>query len=64
MYGERGVRYVHMEVGHAARNVYLQAVSLGLGIVVIGAFNDDGVEKLLQMQDDEQALCIMPVGRG
>ena len=61
-YGERGVRYVHMEVGHAAQNVYLQAVSLGLGTVVVGAFDDGGVEKLLQMQDDERALCIMPVG--
>jgi SagB-type dehydrogenase family enzyme len=62
-YGERGVRYVHMEVGHAAQNVYLQAVSQGLGTVVVGAFDDGGVEKLLQMQDDERALCIMPVGR-
>jgi SagB-type dehydrogenase family enzyme len=62
-YGERGVRYVHMEVGHAAQNVYLQAVSLGLGTVVVGAFDDDEVEKLLQMEDDERALCIMPVGR-
>jgi len=62
-YGERGVRYVHMEVGHAAQNVYLQAVSLGLGTVVVGAFDDGGVERLLQMQDDERALCIMPVGR-
>jgi len=62
-YGERGVRYVHMEVGHAAQNVHLQAVSLGLGTVVVGAFDDGGVEKLLQMQDDERALCIMPVGR-
>ena len=62
-YGERGVRYVHMEVGHAAQNVYLQAGSLGLGTVVVGAFDDDEVERLLQMQDDERALCIMPVGR-
>ena len=49
-YGERGVRYVYMEVGHAARNVYLQAVSFGLGTVVIGLFNDDEVGRLLQMQ--------------
>lgn len=62
-YGERGVRYVHMEVGHAAQNVYLQAVSLGLGTVVVGAFDDDEVEGLLQMAEDERALCIMPVGR-
>ncbi len=62
-YGERGVRYVHMEVGHAAQNVYLQAVSLGLGTVVVGAFDDGEVERLLQMQDDERAVCIMPVGR-
>jgi len=50
-------------VGHAARNVYLQAVSLGLGTVVVGAFDDDGVERLLRMQDVERALYIMPVGR-
>jgi len=45
-YVERGVKYVHMEVGRAARNVYLQAVSLGLGTVVVGAFDDDEVERL------------------
>ena len=61
-YGERGVRYVHMDVGHASQNIYLQAVSLGLGTVVVGAF-DDVMERLLLMQDDERALCIMPVWR-
>ena len=58
----RGVWYVHMEV-YAARNVYLQAVSQGLGTVVVGGFDDDEVERLLPMQDDERAVCIMPVGR-
>ena len=62
-YGERGERYVHLETGHAAQNVYLQAISLGLGTVVIGAFDDKEVKKIVNMQDDEQPLYIMPVGR-
>lgn len=62
-YGDRGIRYVHMEIGHAAQNVFLQAVPLNLGIVVIGAFNDNEVKKILKMSDREQPLYIMPVGR-
>ena len=61
-YGERGIRYVHMEVGHAAQNVYLQAVSLDLGTVVIGAFHDDDVKRIVNMTDEEQPLYIMPLG--
>ena len=44
-YGERGIRYVHMEIGHAAQNVYLQAVSLKLGTVVVGHFMMNGLRK-------------------
>jgi len=62
-YGNRGIRYVHIEVGHAAQNVYLQAVSLNLGTVVVGAFRDDKVRKILNMLDEEHPLCIMPVGK-
>ena len=62
-YGDRGIRYVHMEVGHAAQNVYLQAVALGLGTVVIGAFRDDQVQEVLKLLKDEKPLYIMPVGR-
>lgn len=62
-YGERGMRYVHMEAGHAAQNVYLQAVSLDLGTVVIGAFQDSRVKKIVQMADTETPLYIMPLGR-
>lgn len=61
-YGERGIRYVHMEVGSAAQNVYLQAVSLDLGTVFIGAFHDQEVRQVLNLPADEHPLCIMPVG--
>jgi SagB-type dehydrogenase family enzyme len=62
-YGDRGIQYVHIETGHAAQNVFLQSVPLELGTVVIGAFYDDAVKKILKMSDREQPLYIMPVGR-
>jgi len=62
-YRDRGIRYVHMEAGHAAQNVYLQATALDLGTVVIGAFHDDAVKKMMNMPDSEQPLYIMPVGK-
>jgi SagB-type dehydrogenase family enzyme len=62
-YGDRGIRYVHMEAGHAAQNLYLQATSLGLGMVTIGAFYDNEVKQVLALPEDETALYIIPVGR-
>jgi len=61
-YGERGVRYVHMEAGHASQNIYLQAASRGLGTVAIGAFHDDQVHEILLMDTGEEPLYLMPVG--
>jgi SagB-type dehydrogenase family enzyme len=61
-YGERGLRYVHMDAGFAAENLHLQAVALGLGTVVIGAFIDDEVHRVMQLNPDEQPLLILPIG--
>ena len=61
-YGERGIRYVHMEAGHAGQNLYLQATARGLGMVVVGAFYDDKVQRLLQLPKDKKPLYIIPVG--
>jgi SagB-type dehydrogenase family enzyme len=62
-YGVRGERFVHMEVGHAAQNICLQAAALGLGLVTIGAFDDVEVAKVVGMPQDESPLYVMPVGR-
>jgi SagB-type dehydrogenase family enzyme len=59
-YGERGIRYVHVEVGAVAENIYLQAEAMGLGTTFVGAFSDDGVKKVLRI--DAEPLGIMPVG--
>lgn len=62
-YGQRGVRYVQMEVGHAAQNLYLQATSLGLGTVMVGAFDDDEVAAVIGLPDGTVPLGLMPVGK-
>lgn len=62
-YGERGIRYVHIDLGHAAQNVHLQAEALGLGSVPVGAFDDDAVADVLQLPSDQKPLYIIPIGR-
>ncbi|MHC4077944.1 MAG: SagB/ThcOx family dehydrogenase [Planctomycetota bacterium] len=62
-YGRRGERYVHMDAAHAAQNVCLQAVALGLGTVVIGAFDDRSVRRVLGLPSGERPLVLLPVGR-
>lgn len=62
-YGERGERYVHMEVGYVSQNIYLQAETLGLGTCAVGAFQDGKVRELLDLRRRERPLLLMPVGR-
>jgi SagB-type dehydrogenase family enzyme len=62
-YAERAPRFVHMEAGHAAQNVLLQAVALGLAAVVVGAFDDARVARTLGCAPAEHPLCLLPIGR-
>ena len=59
-YGERGIRYVHMEAGHITQNIYLQCEALKTGTVAVGAFRDEAVQKLLGIA--ESPLMIVPFG--
>jgi len=59
-YGERGIRYVHFDLGHAAQNLLLQAEALSLGACPVGAFNDSEIKKILKVKGEP--LYIVPVG--
>ena len=62
-YGQRGRdRYVFMEIGHSAQNVYLQAEAMGLGACAVGAFTDADVSELLELPAGEDPFYLMPVG--
>jgi SagB-type dehydrogenase family enzyme len=62
-YGSRGIRYADMEAGHAAQNLLLEGVALGIGAVTVGAFDDGEMGKLLQLPADETPLYIIPAGK-
>jgi SagB-type dehydrogenase family enzyme len=63
-YGRRGrERYVCMDLGHSAENVYLQAYALKIGTCAIGAFNDLALKQVIGMTRAEEPLYIMPLGK-
>ena len=61
-YGDRGVRYVHMEVGHLGQNLSLQGEALGLCSVMVGAFRDETVSRALNLPAELKPLYVVPVG--
>ncbi|HUW85227.1 MAG TPA: SagB/ThcOx family dehydrogenase [Phycisphaerae bacterium] len=62
-YGDRAPRYCLLEAGHAAQNVLLQAVALGLGAVPVGAFEDQRVREVLHLPSDQNVFYLIPIGR-
>jgi SagB-type dehydrogenase family enzyme len=61
-YGERGIQYVIQESGTVAENVHLESTALGLGTVMVGAFDDSQVGKLIGTTAGEKPLLLMPLG--
>ena len=62
-YRERAYRYALLEAGHIGQNVYLAAEAAGLGACAVGAFFDDAVNGLLEVDGvGEAALILLPVG--
>ena len=62
-YGERGEKYAHLEAGCIAENIYLQAVSLDIGTIFIGSFEDKEIQQIINAEKNEYPLVIMPIGK-
>jgi SagB-type dehydrogenase family enzyme len=63
-YGERGYRYLHLDVGHVCQNLCLGAEAISAGACAIGAFSDQEVNALLGLDGKEAfAIYLAAVGR-
>jgi SagB-type dehydrogenase family enzyme len=61
-YGDRGIRYALIEVGHIGQNIFLQCQALGLRAGIVGAFDDKEVAVSAGFSENHEPLLIMPVG--
>jgi hypothetical protein len=50
------------EAGMCAENFYLKTTALGLGMVVIGAFNEVGIRTIIQDASQNQPIYVISVG--
>jgi len=63
-YGDRGYRYVLVETGHLAQNIYLITTSMNLGCCTVGAFLDDELNQLLDVDGTNEAVIYIVVVGG
>ncbi len=61
-YGDRGIRYAQIEVGHVAQNLFFQAEALGLGAGIVGAFHEEQVVQVMGLPRRHDPLLILPMG--
>ncbi len=63
-YHRHAKKYVTIEVGAAAQNIYLQATASGLGTTLVGAISDPHqFSAMLNLPKDQTPLAVMPLGK-
>ncbi|MDJ0704876.1 MAG: SagB/ThcOx family dehydrogenase [Leptolyngbyaceae cyanobacterium MO_188.B28] len=61
--GLRGYRYAYIETGALAENVSLQAVSLNLGVVLVGGFDDQAISQTMDLPTDLGPTAMLCIGK-
>ncbi|MEJ2658923.1 MAG: SagB/ThcOx family dehydrogenase [Desulfobacterales bacterium] len=63
-YRNRAMRYIPMDLGHVCQNVQLASTAMGFGSCPIGAFFDDDINRLLEIDgEDETVLYLITIGK-
>ena len=58
-YRQRAYRYIYLDAGHIAQNLYLAAEALGLGVCAIGAFFDHDMNSLMGFDGTRETVIYM-----
>ena len=62
-YVERAWRYMFLDAGHSCQNLYLSCEAIGAGTCAVAAYDDDAVNKLLELDGEERfAIYVAPLG--
>lgn len=62
-YAQRAYRYIYLDAGHIAQNLALAATSTTCGSCQIGAFFDDEINSIIDVDGtEESSICLSVVG--
>lgn len=63
-YGTRGYRYIFLDAGHVCQNLYLAAQEIGCGVCAMAAFDDEAMNRILNLDGEEQfTLYLATLGK-
>ena len=58
-YRNRCIRYIFTDAGHIAQNLQLAATAMGLGCCPIGAFFDEEINQLIEVDGEEETTIYL-----
>lgn len=62
-YSQRAYRYIYLDAGHIAENLALAAASITCGSCPVGAFFDDEINSIVDIDGTQEgAICLSVVG--
>jgi SagB-type dehydrogenase family enzyme len=60
-YAQRAYRYTYLDAGHVSQNLALAATSISLGSCQIGAFFDDEINSIVDVDGKEESSILLSV---